>query len=161
MRRVLLHRLERLRHDEAGAMQAIAAAGLLVLLVIAALLLDYGRFWIYSTQLQTSVDAAALAGASQMWVTQEVDGLGTVYSSTVFIDQFQAEQEARRVLDDNLQNMELARQGLTVVSKDVMVNGPQVTVTAVIEARGLIAGMFGNQFAMSRIRRTATAEYTP
>lgn len=153
--------MERFRRDEAGAIQVVTAAGLLVLLVIAALLLDYGRFWIYSAQLQTAVDAAALAGASQMWVVQEVDGLGTVYSSEVFIDQFQAEQEARRVLDDNIQNMELARQGLTVVTKDVTVNGPQVTVTAVVEAKGLIVGMFGGDFDKSRIRRTATAEYAP
>lgn len=153
--------LERARSDERGAAGVLAAAGMALLFVIAALVLDYARYWIYSAQLQTAADAAALAGASQMWVTQEVDGLGTVYSSEVFIDQFQAEQEARRVLDDNLQNMELARQGLTVISKDVTVNGPQVTVTAVVGARGLIGGVFGSEFTASKIRRTATAEYTP
>lgn len=147
--------------DDNGAVQVLAAVGLTLLLAMAALVLDYARYWVYSAQLQTAADAAALAGATQMWVTQEVDGLGNVYSSNVWIDQFEAEREAMKVLDENLQLMDLTRQGLTVVSKGATVAGTQVTVSAVLDAKGFIAGMFGSRFASSRIRRMATADYVP
>lgn len=57
--------LARLRADERGAVMVVAAAALTALLLFAGLALDFGRGHLLRAQLQTAVDAAALAGALQ------------------------------------------------------------------------------------------------
>lgn len=58
--------LDRLRREERGAAMVMAAVSLTVLLLFAGLALDFGRAHLLRAQLQTAVDAAALAGALQV-----------------------------------------------------------------------------------------------
>lgn len=58
--------LNRLRREERGAVMVMAALSLTVLLLFAGLALDFGRAHLLKAQLQTAVDAAALAGALQV-----------------------------------------------------------------------------------------------
>lgn len=58
--------LKRLRHQERGAVMVIAALSFTVLLLFAGLALDFGRAHLLRAQLQSAVDASALAGALQV-----------------------------------------------------------------------------------------------
>lgn len=58
--------LGRLLRRERGAVMAVAALTLTVLLLFAGLALDFGRAHLLKAQLQTAVDASALAGALQV-----------------------------------------------------------------------------------------------
>lgn len=58
--------LNRLRREESGAVMVIAALSLTTLLLFAGLALDFGRAHLLRAELQTAVDAAALAGALQV-----------------------------------------------------------------------------------------------
>ncbi len=67
------HLLNRLRSEEGGAVMVIAAVSFTVLLLFAGLALDFGRAHLLKAQLQTAVDAAALAGALQVVPMVEID----------------------------------------------------------------------------------------
>ena len=144
--------------DERGAVTEIVAAGMVVFLAIAALALDYGRFWVYSTQLQGAADAAALAGASKVYVTQGVDGNGTVYSSATSLNEYEAHQEALNALDQNLTRI-LQGQDLTVLDKQVLVPGLTVTVRVTVRGRWHLLPF--TSIGPATISRMATAEYIP
>lgn len=131
---------------------------MVVFLAIAALAMDYGRFWVYSTQLQAAADAAALAGASKVYITQEVDGNGTVYSSTPSINEYEAQQEALNVLDQNLTRI-LQGQDLTVLNKQVLVQGLTVTVKVTVQGKWHLLPF--TSIGPATISRSATAEYVP
>ena len=148
----------RLIRDEHGAVTEIVAAAMVVFLAVAALALDYGRFWVYSTQLQGAADAAALAGASKVYVTQEVDGNGTVYSSVTSLNEYEAHQEALTVLDQNLTRI-LQGQDLTVLDKQVLVSGLTVTVRVTVQGRWHLLPF--TSIGPATISRLATAEYVP
>lgn len=57
---------DRLRDEQQGAVMVIAAISFTVILLFAGLALDFGRAHLLKAQLQTAVDAAALAGALQV-----------------------------------------------------------------------------------------------
>lgn len=56
----------RLRGEQEGAVMVIAAVSFTIILLFAGLALDFGRAHLLKAQLQTAVDAAALAGALQV-----------------------------------------------------------------------------------------------
>lgn len=56
----------RLKREQHGAVMVMAALTLTILLLFAGLALDFGRAHLLKAQLQTAVDAAALAGALQV-----------------------------------------------------------------------------------------------
>lgn len=53
-------------HRQKGAVLVYTAIGIIVLVGIAALALDLGRFFVLRTQMQNAVDAAALAGGAEL-----------------------------------------------------------------------------------------------
>jgi hypothetical protein len=69
--------LQRLRHEQQGVVMVLAAVSLSILLMFAGLALDFGRAHLLRAQLQTAVDAAALAGSLEVipMVTIEVPRL--------------------------------------------------------------------------------------
>jgi hypothetical protein len=64
--------LARLKEQERGAVMVMAAVSLTILLLFAGLALDFGRAHLLRAQLQTAVDAAALAGALQVQPMAEI-----------------------------------------------------------------------------------------
>lgn len=143
---------------EQGAVLVFAAVGMAVFVVISALVLDFGRMWVYSSQLQSAADAAALAGASVIKCRLEVDALGTVYSAQYEMDPAEAKAEAQRVLDFNLARMG----GFAAKDKHVeAISGTmQVNVDVSGEALGTLLPATGSNPAVT-IGRKASAKFVP
>ncbi len=67
----LRHDVKGLLRDRRGAVGAWSALMLVVLLGVAALPIDMGFLWVLKNRLQSTADASALAGASQLTPTPD------------------------------------------------------------------------------------------
>jgi hypothetical protein len=65
--------MRRLRDNQHGAVMVLAGFAMLLLLLFAGLALDFGRTHLLRAQLQTALDAAALAGALEVIPMVEID----------------------------------------------------------------------------------------
>lgn len=143
---------------EKGSVLIISAVGMTLFCIIAALVLDIGRMWLYSAQLQSACDAAALGGASVIRCRMEVDGLGTVYSAEYTMDPEAAKAEAQTVMDMNLATLG----GLTSMENIIEANPDtmEVSVSTVGQAEGAFLRFAGTDEALN-IRRQASARFVP
>lgn len=91
----------KLLHEEKGVSVVLVALLLPVILLFFALALDVAGLVFAKRQVQTTADAAALAGASQFEVHGEWDGERW---EPVFTIQPEAEKEAQRAIDYNSEN---------------------------------------------------------
>lgn len=144
--------------SESGFVLAVTAMAMGLFVIVSALVLDFGRMWIYSTQLQSAADAAALAGASAIYCRMEVDGLGNVYSTEYFMDPVAAENEALNVLNLNLAHIG----GVTPVSHSISVHPAnfQVDVAVAVKAQGVLIPATGDNGQVT-IGRQASARFVP
>lgn len=151
-----LHDTERRWRSEGGAVLAwmtVFLPALLALLVLAAEVLNWQAL---AHELQTAADAAALAGAQEVFVRQEVDSVGQVWSEQVYLNEQAAHQQASAVLDANLRRV-MDRGLLTVSDREIEVdpNSLEVRVAVTGQVRALLADRFG--IRPSVIRRQGTA----
>ena len=63
--------MRRLLSDEGGVALVLTAVSMTALLLLAALVMDFGTAHVYRARLQTAADAASLAGASQAKIFHE------------------------------------------------------------------------------------------
>lgn len=145
-----------MHRSEKGSILVFAAVGLGVFLILAALVLDFGRMWIIAAQLQTAADASALAGASAVYCRMQVDGLGHVYSTEFFMDPSEAEKQAKTVLNANLANMKGYVPNSTVVT--VYPSLLSVTVSVNGQGSGVLLSAAGVSNLVS-IGRNASAKF--
>lgn len=74
------HGRQRELRDETGSVLIIAAMSMVMLLVMVAFVLDFGRAYLVQRQLQAAVDAAALAGAQHLPDPVEANQVAVEYS---------------------------------------------------------------------------------
>lgn len=111
-----------------------AAAGFGVLCVVLVFVVEAGRVWLCAAELQRAADAAALAGASQVYVWEERDGFGNVWLSEPFIDGELAREDALRVLERNVASLWKGG-GLEKLFTDIEVNADDLEVSVRVRGR--------------------------
>lgn len=155
--------MKRLKDDQ-GSVLAFAAMVFTVLLLLAGLVIDFGRAYLVQAQLQAAIDAAALAGAGEVMLKVEELGEGEV-RLWYEIEPDEAESEALRVFSANASAQRFVQQGIAVVSVVINVeNGNQVRVTAVADIQTFLVGPLmkvvdnSTSLMQLRLRRTAVAE---
>lgn len=102
------------------------------------------NWYAVSHELQTAVDAAALAGAREVYIRQEVDAAGEVWTEQVYMDAGSAREKAAELLSANLARVTSA--GLLSVTDqqiDVDPDGLTVRVEVTAQVRMLLADRFG------------------
>lgn len=145
-----------LLRSESGGVLPLVAVAFLTLVLVAGLLLDYSRMIVYRTQLQAFCEAAAHAGA------QEADALQIPGSNpprwTAKIRQDDARREALACLDENLATVNLAANGLSVLSKTVMFPADdQIRVEVEVEGKTFLVRVLGGQYRQVRFRAAGEA----
>ncbi|MEM3486640.1 MAG: pilus assembly protein TadG-related protein [Candidatus Methanomethyliaceae archaeon] len=140
---------------EKGAIAVSFLVSATLLLLILVLIIDFGILWNYNAELERAVDAAALAGASEVYVSRQVDGLGTVYWQNIYLDGARARQTAQSTLDQNL--AKFIKQGVTVKSVNININGFEVEVIVTLDARHYFTALSG--FRSTEITKRAVATY--
>ncbi len=121
---------------------AVVLPVLLLLLVLAA---DVVRWQQISLAVQTATDAAALAGAQEVWVHREIDAGGGVWSQTLYLNEDSARQQAQDVLLRNLRRIEARIGSVTIVRTAAHIDAPNMTVRveASVTPGAFLAGRFG------------------
>lgn len=142
--------------SEGGAVLAWMTIFLPALLALAVLAAEVLNWQALAHELQTAADAAALAGAQEVFVRQEVDSFGQVWSEQVYLNEQAAQQQASAVLDANLQRV-MDRGLLTVTDREIAVDSDTLEVRVAVtgQVRVLLADRFG--IRPSVIRRQAAA----
>lgn len=150
--------------DDRGNILVFAAMVLMVLLLLAGLVIDFGRAYLVQAQLQAAIDAAALAGAGEVILKMEDLGEDEV-RMWYEINPNEAQSEALRVFGANASAQDFDRQGIALVSVVINVeNGNQVRVTVVADIQTFLVGPLmkvvdnSTSFMQLRLRRTAVAE---
>lgn len=142
--------LARLR-GERGAVLPIVAVTCVVLVLVAGLLLDYGRVIVYRTQFQAFCEAAAHAGAQEADVYRLTGSNPPVW--VVKVRQDDARREALACLDENLAGLDLQANSLSVLSKFVTFPADdRVRVEVEVEGRTFFARVLGGQYGQVRFR---------
>ncbi len=146
---------------ERGNVVVVVAAAMSVFMLLAALVLDFGRVWLHASHLQAAADAAALAGAGTVSVRVEVDRDGNIYSQTIILDPDTSRAEALEVLNRNIQAMGLGDLGVVVTDKEVTVSGLRVSVGVRGTVPMYVLPAFGESYATLPMRKMAAAEFIP
>jgi len=142
--------------DERGAALIWALVAIPVLLLLLVLAADIMQWEALAHELQTAVDAAALAGAQEVWIRQEIDAAGVVYSQELFLNEEEAERQAQIVLDENLSK--LNPEQVQVTAKVIEVDSEALTVRVTVQGnvKPLLAHRLG--ILSPVLSRTGTAE---
>lgn len=143
-----------------GSVLGLLAIFLSVLLLLLAFAADLLRWQVAGHALQSAVDAAALAGAQEVWVRREVDASGKVWSEVTHLNVDEARQKATAVLDQNLSRIQSMVGTLTIVQKEVLPDQVQmkVRVRVVAVPTAYLITRFG--LVPPQIERWAEAEPT-
>lgn len=131
-----------------------AAATMPLLITLAVLAAEVLNWQVIAHELQTAVDAAALAGAHEVWVRQEVDSTGQVWSETLYLNEEEARHHALAVLAANLERVSRL---VAVTEERVDIDAAEMVVAVTVEGRfrTLFAGRF--QLWPGTITRTGAA----
>lgn len=142
--------------DERGVALIWALVAIPVLLLLLVLAADIMQWEALAHELQTAVDAAALAGAQEVWIRQEIDAAGVVYSQELFLNEEEAERQAQIVLDENLSK--LNPEQVQVTAKVIEVDSEALTVRVTVQGnvKPLLAHRLG--ILSPVLSRTGTAE---
>ena len=151
--------------DDRGSVLAFTAIIFVVLLLITGLVIDFGRAYVVLAQLQAAIDAAALAGASEIVLKYEESAETGELIMWHEVDPYQAESEALRVFTANANTQEFDRQGISIVSLVIATEtGNQVRVTVIADINTFLVGPItqlvdsSTDFRQLRLSRTAVAE---
>ncbi|MGB9880710.1 MAG: pilus assembly protein TadG-related protein [Anaerolineae bacterium] len=130
-------------------------------LFVVACLVDLGRALVCLAGLQSAADAAALAGASAVYVRVEVDGRGRVYDQEAYLDEDEATSRAMSVLNLNIDDMVRGVDDISVKRKEVEIEEPfRVNVLVEADVRlQLLQAFLG--IGEMRLGRRAGGEYRP
>lgn len=142
--------------DERGAALIWALVVIPVLLLLLVLAADIMQWQALSHELQTAVDAAALAGAQEVWIRQEIDAAGVVYSQELFLNEEEARRQAQQVLDANLSKLNPEQFQPTAKVIEVDSEALTVRVTVQGDVKPLLAHRLG--LLSPVLSRTGTAE---
>lgn len=141
----------RFLRDRRGVALLWAAVSTPIMLLILILMVDILRWRVHAQELQSAVDAGALAGGQELYLEQWIDDKGNVYFARLYIDEQKAIQKALEVLDENLNRMRPGPSTFIVSERQAEVITPNpddpsyqvVRVTASIQVNPLLADRIG------------------
>lgn len=109
----------RKKKSQAGYTTIIAPIIITLILSFAAFTLDMAKAYLLKHQLQASVDAASLAGASNVTVefATDEDGIVDLNSTVMKIVEDSADADAEYYFDQNVSLMKLADNGVRILNK--------------------------------------------
>lgn len=129
---------------------------LTVSLMFLGMVADLGRIWVLRGEVQRALDAAALAGASNVTVYVEIDKYGNIYDYFVEPDPVRAEADARDTFALNTSNLK----DVTIDTVTVTIEDTKVTVTSNFRVKGILLPAFIPSAASIDMQLSASADCT-
>lgn len=158
-----------MRKNEEGQVLIFLLLAMSVLILGAALVVDIGRLYVVRSQIQSAIDAAALAGVSQASAEAVVDSDGIVISHNYKVDASAAQAEAQRIFSSNATQMKLTAShgvplqpfSITVPEVDVVMVASEANVKTYLAGPLVRMILSDDRFVAVTLKQTARAQVIP